>query len=91
MNHTTDWANTPRPGAPYQHTVEEAVAAIGTDVRRHLTEREARVRLQHHGRNELTRARQVNCREILPREGMVEISEFLAGSALTHEDKHYIQ
>ena len=54
MNHTTDGASTPRPGVPYQQTVEEVVTAVGTDVRRGLTEAEARVRLQRHGRNELT-------------------------------------
>ena len=54
MNHTTDGASTPRPGVPYHQTVEEVVTAVGTDVRRGLTEAEARVRLQRHGHNELT-------------------------------------
>ena len=54
MSHTTDGAGTPRLGVPYQQSVEEVVTAVGTDVRRGLTEAEARVRLERHGRNELT-------------------------------------
>ena len=54
MSHATDGASTPRLGVPYQQSVEEVVTAVGSDVRRGLTEAEARVRLQRHGRNELT-------------------------------------
>ena len=59
MSHITDGASTPRPGVPYQQSVEEVVTAVGTDVRRGLTEVEARVRLRRHGRNELTAAEPV--------------------------------
>jgi Ca2+-transporting ATPase len=40
--------------APYRQSVDEALAALGTDARLGLSEEEARARLESHGRNELT-------------------------------------
>ena len=40
--------------APYQQTVDEVVASQKTDAQRGLSKAEARVRLDRHGRNELT-------------------------------------
>ena len=39
---------------PHQQTVEEVLASLTTDVRRGLSEAEARLRLEGHGPNELT-------------------------------------
>ncbi len=44
---------------PHRHTVDEVVAALGTDARRGLSAGEARARLARHGRNELTAERPV--------------------------------
>jgi len=51
----------PGPQAPpaYRLSVEEIVAALGTDARRGLSQAEARARLERHGRNELTTERPV--------------------------------
>ena len=38
----------------YQHSVDEVLAALGTDARRGLSEAEARARLERYGTNELT-------------------------------------
>jgi Ca2+-transporting ATPase len=38
---------------PYQQEAKEVLAALGSDARRGLSEKEARERLQRHGRNEL--------------------------------------
>ena len=54
MNLTRGAATRARPGVPYQQRVEDVLAALATDARRGLSEDEARVRLQRHGRNELT-------------------------------------
>lgn len=40
--------------APYRHSVDEVLAALGTDARRGLSEAEAQARLAQYGRNELT-------------------------------------
>ena len=40
--------------APYRQSVDEVVAALGTDARRGLSEAEAQARLAQYGRNELT-------------------------------------
>ncbi|MGH8265024.1 MAG: cation-translocating P-type ATPase, partial [Steroidobacterales bacterium] len=39
---------------PYRQRVDEALAALGTNARLGLSEKEARARLEKHGRNELT-------------------------------------
>src|SRR5918997_1756423 len=38
----------------YQQSVDEVLLSLGTDARRGLSEREARTRLERHGKNELT-------------------------------------
>ena len=38
----------------YQQPIDEVLAALGTDALRGLSEAEARARLEHYGRNELT-------------------------------------
>lgn len=44
----------PESAEPYQQTVEEALAALGTDANRGLTDAEAHKRLERYGKNELT-------------------------------------
>ena len=50
---TTQISNEPSSSPAYRQSVPDAVAALGSDVRRGLTEEEARARLARHGRNEL--------------------------------------
>ena len=38
---------------PYRHSADEVLAASGTDGEQGLSEEEARLRLERHGRNEL--------------------------------------
>lgn len=45
--------NTENPGVPYRQEAKEVLAALGVDVQHGLSEKEARERLQRHGRNEL--------------------------------------
>ena len=54
-----DAAPPPEGAAPYRSTVEELVAALGTDLARGLGQPEARARLGRYGPNELTREQPV--------------------------------
>jgi Ca2+-transporting ATPase len=40
-------------GVPYQQEAKEVLAALGSDARHGLSEKETQERLQRHGRNEL--------------------------------------
>lgn len=44
---------------PYQQDVDQVLTALGADARNGLTEKEARARLDHYGKNELTAEKQV--------------------------------
>ena len=50
---------TPAATVPHRQSVDDVIAALGTDARRGLDDEEARARLARHGRNELAAAKPV--------------------------------
>ena len=51
----------------YHQSVDEVLAALGTDAQRGLSEAEARARLEAYGKNELTAEKRRPCMEKVPR------------------------
>jgi P-type Ca2+ transporter type 2C len=69
---------------PYQQSVEEVLSALNTDVRRGLSQAEARVRLEHYGPNELTAEQPVPAwRKFLAQFGDVLVVLLLIATAIS--------
>ena len=74
----------PNPMPPYQQPVDTVIAGLGTDARRGLSVTEARARLEHDGRNELTAEEPVPAwRKFLAQFGNVLVILLLVATAIS--------